>query len=138
MIQAEIKRVSGLTLAGKADSGHWVIMDTSTNAGGHNAASSPMELVLMALGGCMSMDILSILEKKRIKVEDFKVQLQGFRAEEHPMVYQEINIRFILTGNEITAEAVERAIELSETKYCSVSAMLRHGTRIKVEYEIIN
>lgn len=137
VIQAQVRRVDGLTLAAKADSGHWITMDTSQVAGGHNAAAGPMELVLMALGGCMAMDVLSILTKKRVVLSDFVVHLQGQRAEEHPMVYQQILIKLLFYGKGIEKEAVERAIELSETKYCSVSAMLRAAAAIKVEYEIV-
>ncbi|MBN2355842.1 OsmC family protein [candidate division KSB1 bacterium] len=136
-MNAEIKWVDGLTLLGKADSGHWITMDASESLGGSDAAARPMELFLLALGGCTGMDVLSILTKKRVQLDDFKIQLQAQRADEHPKVFKEIIIKFLFYGKDISRQAVERSIELSETKYCSASAMLRAGADIKVEYEII-
>jgi putative redox protein len=136
-MKAMIKRIQGLSLAAKADSGHWTPMDTGVASGGANAASSPMELVLMALGGCTSMDVLSILEKKRVALTDYKVELEAVRATEHPMVFTSIMVKFLFYGRNIPKEAVERAIALSEEKYCSVSAMLKKSVPIKIEYEII-
>lgn len=136
-MKAIIKSIHGLSLVGKADSGHWVPMDTSSATGGNGAASSPMELVLLALGGCTSLDVLSILAKKRVVLDDYEVHLQAERAEDHPKVFTAIVIKFIFYGKNIPKEAVERAIELSDTKYCSVSAMLKAATKISVEYEII-
>jgi len=136
-MKAMIRRIQGLSLAARADSGHWIAMDTSPASGGEGAAASPMEMVLMALGGCTSMDVLSILEKKRVKLADYKVELAAERASVHPMVFTSIKVKFLLYGQDISREAVERAISLSEEKYCSVSAMLKKSVPISVEYEII-
>ncbi|HOT97894.1 MAG TPA: OsmC family protein [bacterium] len=135
-MQAIIKRIAGLSLAGKADSDHWVSMDTSLAGGGNEAGASPMELVLIALGGCTSMDVLSILAKKRVTLQEYECQVEAERAEEHPRIFTRIHIRFIFYGDNIPVEAVERAIALSNEKYCSVSAMLRKAAEVRVEYDI--
>jgi putative redox protein len=135
-MKGEIRQVNGLTLVGKADSGHWITMDAAEQLGGANAAARPLELFLIGLGGCMSMDVISILQKKRIKLDDFQCTLETDQAEQHPKVFIRVRIKFILYGDNIPKEAVERSIELSETKYCSASAMLRKSTEIEIGYEI--
>ncbi len=134
-IKAMVQRVTGLTLAGKARSGHWVVMDTSTDVGGNAGAPSPMELVLMALGGCTSMDVLSMLVKMGQPVEDYRVELEGERSDEHPKVYTRIRLVHVVKGK-VDPERLAHAIELSETKYCSVSAMLKKAVPIETSYRI--
>jgi putative redox protein len=95
-----------------------------------------LELILMGLGGCTSMDVLSILQKKRVHLDDYEVQLEAERAQDHPKVFTVIKLRFVFYGKNIPKEAVKRAIELSETKYCSASAMLSKTAKMVVEYEI--
>lgn len=135
-MKAVIKQVKNLALAAKADSNHWVMMDAGESVGGTDAGARPLELVLMGLGGCTSMDVLTILQKKRIVVDDYEVHLEADRAEEHPKVFTAIRIKFFFYGKDIPAEAVKRAIELSETKYCSASAMLSQVANISIEFEI--
>ena len=135
-MKAYIKRISVMGLAGKADSNHWVCMDADPSAGGENAGARPLELLLLGLGGCTSMDVLAILAKKRVHLDDYECHLEAERAEEHPKVFTRIRIRFVFYGDAIPAEAVERAIQLSEEKYCSASAMLRKSAQVTVEYEI--
>ena len=90
----------------------------------------------MGLGGCTSMDVISILQKKRIKLDGYECILEATRAEEHPKVFTEITVKFIFYGSNIPREAVERAIELSKSRYCSVAAMLSKSAAIRFEYEI--
>jgi putative redox protein len=135
-MKAEIKLLKGLALAGKADSGHWVPMDTSEAIGGHAAGATPLELFLMGLGGCTSMDVLSILNKKRIVLDDYECHVEAERRDEHPRVFTKVKINFIFWGKNIPEEAVKRAIELSETTYCSASAMLKKAVDIETSYEI--
>ncbi len=135
-MKAEIKQLKGLALAGKADSGHWVSMDTTEDNGGHNAGSTPMELFLMGLGGCTSMDVLSILKKKRVVLDDFECHVEAERRDEHPRIFTKVKIHFIFWGQDIPEEAVKRAIELSETTYCSASAMLKKATEVETSFEI--
>ena len=135
-MQVEIKQLDGLSLAGKADSGHWVAMDGPKVLGGHGAATSPIELFLMGLGGCTSMDVISILKKKRVKLDSYECVLDADRAEEHPKVFTRVKITFKFWGRDIQAKDVERAIELSESTYCSASAMLKKAVDIEIDYEI--
>lgn len=135
-MKATLKRYGTIGLLGKADSGHWVPMDTSPKVGGFAGATGPLELVLIGLGGCTSMDVLSILTKKRVKLDDYEVELEADRAEEHPKTFQNIRVKFIFFGDEIKEKDVARAIELSEEKYCAVAAMLRDHTTIQTSFEI--
>lgn len=118
-------------------SGHRLVIDAAPKAGGKNHGPSPMELVLVALAGCTAMDVVDILKKKRQQVTGLEVRVEGTRAEDHPKVYTDIEIIYIVRGKNISSQAVERAIHLSETKYCSVGAMLGKTAEIKTQYEIV-
>jgi putative redox protein len=99
---------------------------------------SPMELILVGLGGCTGIDIVDILEKKRQNLKALKVKVRGKKAEGFPKIYKEIEITYLIWGEGIEPKAVERAIQLSEEKYCSVSAMLRSTVEIRSTYHIYN
>ena len=135
-LKVELKQIRGLALAGKGDSGHWVPVDSAEDFGGYASASRPLELFLMGLGGCTSMDILSILKKKRVELDHYECHIEADRANEHPKIFTDVRIKFIFYGKDISKEAVERAIELSDQKYCSATAMLRKAVDIKIDYEI--
>jgi len=135
-INAVVKQVHGVTLAAKSDSKHWVIMDGSEAFGGSSAGSSPKELLLFALGGCTANDVIPILRKKRVPLAGLEIKLTGDVREEHPRVYTDIHIEYIIYGDNINPADVERAIELSTTKYCSVSAMLSASVRLTHSYRI--
>lgn len=114
-----------------AGSGHTVLADGESEAG-----QSPMELVLSALVGCTGADVISILTKKRQAVTSMAVRVHGQRREAHPRCYTRLELTFVVTGRHVDPEAVQRAIELSETKYCSVSAMLKPAVELVIGYEI--
>ena len=133
---AVVRQVNGITLAGRADSKHWVVMDGPPDFGGSEAASSPKELVLIALGGCTLSDVVSIMRKKRAVVTDIEVRITAEQSDEHPKVYTKIHLEFVVRGADVRLEDVARAIELSETKYCPVSAMLRPAVAITSSYRI--
>jgi putative redox protein len=135
-MNALIKSVEGLTLAAKAGSGHWLVMDTDAEVGGMDGASKPLELVLMGLGGCTGMDVLSILKKMRVAVDRFEMALEADRAEEHPKVFTKIRVEYRLYGDGIDPLKVEKAIDLSRSTYCSVSAMLSKSVPIEFVYRI--
>lgn len=97
---------------------------------------SPMELLLIGVAGCTGMDIVSILEKQRQKMLGFKLLVRGKRANEFPKVYTEIDVVYLLVGEQLDPTAVERAIQLSEEKYCSASAMMRPTAKIRSYYRI--
>lgn len=134
--KAVVRQIQGMTFAAKADSNHWVMMDGPETLGGSNAGARPKELLLMALGGCTGSDVTAILKKKRIPLEGFEIHLNASTQEEHPQVYTSIHVEYLFFGENIPAADVERAIELSTTKYCSVSAMLKASVKLTHSYRI--
>ena len=98
---------------------------------------SPMEMLLLGVAGCTGMDIVSILKKKRQDLKDFKVEVRGFRRDTYPMIYTEIQVTYLLWGEDIDPAAVERAIRLSEDKYCSASAMMKAAAEFSSSYKIL-
>jgi len=119
---------------GISPSGHALTLDTD-----HNRASAPtpMELLLIALGSCTAVDVIGILQKKREAVTDYRVEVRGERRDDHPRSYKRMQVRHIVRGKNISEKSVAQAIELSETKYCSVAATLRPTAEIVYNYEII-
>ena len=113
--------------------GHAVPLDID---GQRSDASSPMELLLIALGGCTGADVISILKKKREKVSDYRIEVRGERRAEYPKSFRRMEVRHILHGRGISEAAVKQAIELSSTKYCGVAATLRPTVEIVESYEI--
>lgn len=134
--KAVVKHIKGVTFMGKADSNHWVSMDGPEEFGGSNAGTRPKELLLLALGGCTGSDVAVILKKKKINVDGFDIFLTAEVQETHPQVYTKINLEYVFYGSEIPKEAVERAIELSQKTYCSVTAMLQKSIEITHSYRI--
>lgn len=132
-MQANVKWVEGDTFIGKSDSGHNVVFDT----GSGGAAPSPMEMVLMSVGCCSSVDVVSILKKSRQDVTAARVELSGERAETAPRVFKKINLHFVVTGNDVSEKHVERAVKLSAEKYCSVALMLEASVEITHSFEVL-
>jgi len=122
---------SDLAFEGRANSNIPVMMDGRSKVG-----VSPVEMVLLGLAGCAGGDVIDILQKKRQQVTGLEVQVTGRRAEEHPRKYTAIEVNYVVTGHAIDPNAVARAIELSETTYCSVSATVRGVASITSRYEI--
>lgn len=114
-------------------SGHAQVLETDS---GRASAATPMELLLIALGGCTAVDVVSILEKKRERVTSYRVEVRGERREEHPRAFTRIEVRHVVRGRGLSEKAVARAVELSETKYCSVAATLRPAVEIVTTFEI--
>jgi putative redox protein len=133
---AVVRQLKGLTFAAKSDSNHWVMMDATEEFGGENAGSRPKELILMALGGCTGSDVVSILAKKRVVLDSLQLNLSANTRDQHPQIFTDIHVEYVFRGNGIAAEDVERAIELSTTKYCSVSAMLQPTVKLTHSYRI--
>ncbi|MGA7160329.1 MAG: OsmC family protein [Bacteroidota bacterium] len=134
--EAIIRHVQNLTFIGKAGSNHWTTMDSS-HGESSAAATSPMELILLALGGCTGSDVAIILEKKRARVSKFEMKITGERAAEDPKVYTSIHITYIFEGFNLREKDIVHAIELSMTKYCSVSAMLKKSVALTYSYSIV-
>jgi len=135
--KAFIKQVQGITFVGKTDSNNWITMDGPENFGGSNAGIRPKELLMLSLGGCSGSDVASILSKKKIKLDNFEMNITADSAEEHPQVFTKMHIEYVFYGKGIQAKDVERAIELSLTKYCSVTAMLQKAMPIEHSYRIV-
>ena len=135
MMVAKIKWLESQKFVGESGTGHSVVMDSIDS----NKGVSPMEMLLLGVGGCTSIDVLSILKKSKQDVIDFEVRVEAEREEKHPRVFQEVNIHYIIKGRKINESQVERAIELSTEKYCGASITLgRSGTKMKYTHEIVN
>ena len=115
-------------------SGHAQVIDFK---GDRSAATSPLELLLIAVGGCTGADVISILNKKREHVTSYRIEVHGDRREEHPKSFRRMEVKHILHGKGISKDSVERAISLSTEKYCSVAATLRPTAEIVTSYEIV-
>ena len=134
-MKAKVVWKGKMAFEGSVVSGFHLPLDTSVESGGEDKGFRPMELVLVGLAGCTAMDVISILAKKRQDVTDFEVRVvEAERATEHPKVYTRIVLEYVVTGHQIDKTAVERAVELSETKYCSVGGML--GKVAKIENRV--
>ncbi len=136
-MDAKVVWKSGLGFDGTADSGFTLPLGGYNEIGSENAGFRPVELLAIGLAGCTAMDVISILEKKCLQVNAFEVSVHAIRAEEHPKVFTQAEIFFHITGKNIDSKSVERAIELSSTKYCPASAMLGKAFPITTRYEII-
>jgi putative redox protein len=119
---------------GRTPSGHSVLLDTDHT---RHSAPTPMELLLVALGSCSGVDVVSILKKKRQEVSAYRVEVRGERRDEHPRSYKQMAVHHIVTGRNISEQSVAQAIQLSEEKYCSVAATLRPTAEIVSSFEII-
>jgi putative redox protein len=125
-----------LLLEAENDTGNTITLDSSVSVGGKNRGARPLQLMLISLAGCTSMDVLSILQKKREPVQDFQVTVTAQQAETHPKVFTSMHIEYIITGD-VSEKAVQRAIDLSENTYCPAQAMLRPAATITSSYRII-
>ena len=133
MITAKTIWADGERFIGQASSGHAIVVDASTE----KTASSPIELVLIALCGCTASDVVGILRKKREPFTSLEVHAQGERATGYPSVYTEIKLTYRV-GGKVSRKSVEDAVKLSKEKYCSVSAMLEKTAKITVEIEYVD
>ncbi len=136
-IHAEVHQTEGLTFLARGTSNHWVVLDASSTAGGHGAGSNPMELLLMALGGCTAMDVVSILSKMQENYTGFRVELSGDRAESYPRRFVKVFVDYFLTSESVVTENLVKAIQLSAEKYCSVGGTLAPGVAMVHRYHIL-
>jgi putative redox protein len=118
--------------------GHGVVMDTPPESKGEATGARPIELLLYALGGCTAVDVVSVLEKKRLDVRGLEVIVTGTqRLDDFPHFYETIGIHYVVTGVGVPTEAVARAIELSETKYCSVKGVFGPQVTVKTSFSVV-
>ena len=128
---------SGMSFVAETGSGHMIVMDGAPEGGGRNLAPRPMETVLAGTAGCTAYDVVLILRRGRQAVTGCQVKVTSTRAETDPKVFTKINMHFTVTGSDISAAAVERAIQMSHEKYCSASIMLGKTADITTSFEIV-
>lgn len=132
---AKVSWVDGALFVAEAGSGHTFTMDGSAEVGGRNLGARPMEVMLIGMGGCTAIDVVSMLKKQRQDIRGVEVSLVGERASEHPMVYTDVKLVYTVRGRNLNKALVERAVSLSDEKYCSATAMFKKSA--KVTHEIV-
>jgi putative redox protein len=135
-MQTKVTWNSRMSFTGSSTSGFKVPLGTDPSVGGDNDGFRPMELIAIGLAGCTAMDTISILLKKRQDITAFEVVVHAIRAEEHPKVFTKISLEYLIEGHQVDPRAVERAIDLSATKYCPAQAMLEKAVQIEHNYSI--
>lgn len=132
-LKATVDWQEKVNFIGTAPSGHQLAIDPEKQLG-----ASPMELILLGLGGCASYDVVSILKKSRQDITDVRCELSANRADTVPAVYTEIHLHFVVSGHDVGEKQVEKAVQLSAEKYCSASKMLSAGgVEITHDFEIV-
>ena len=135
-MKANIVQLRGISFAGKADSNHWVAMDGPADFKGSDAGARPKELILIGLGGCTGSDVASILSKMNEKIDRFEVDIDAEVAAEHPKVFTRIHIIYKFWGKDLNQGNIDKAIHLSQDKYCAASAMLKKAVDITHSVEL--
>ncbi|MEX2163014.1 MAG: OsmC family protein [Sulfuricaulis sp.] len=137
-MKATIKWTGDVGFSGTTESGHTILMDGASEAGGRNKGSRPMEVVLIGTGGCTAFDVVHILRKSRQEITDCVAEVEAQRAETDPKVFTHIHIHFIVSGKDLDPKKIQHAIELSAAKYCSASIMLAKTAKITHDFEMID
>jgi len=135
-IAVKVKWIDGLRFVANDDKGHSIVMDVSKEHGGEGSGFGPMQLLLASLGGCTGIDVLEILRKQRQKLEDLEMIVSGERVAEPPRVYDKVHVEYRLKGKDLKEKAVQRAIQLSQDRYCSVGATLKAKAKVSYDYDI--
>jgi len=135
-MKTTVRWVNDMTMVGESASGHAIVMDGPEEAGGNNLGIRPMEMLLLGMGGCTTIDVLSMLKKMREKVRDCRAEITAERADEHPKVFTKIHIHFVIEGTNLDEKKVAKAIGLSADKYCSASIMLGKTAVVTHDFEI--
>ncbi len=136
-MKATVSFCGGMRFVGQADSGHAVVMDAAAANGGVDSGARPSELLLIGLAGCTGMDVISILRKKRQPVTGLEVVVRADPAPNHPKRFTAMTVEYRVSGAGVDPEAVRRAIELSETTYCSVGLTLKIPVTITSSFTIV-
>lgn len=137
-MDAKVTWSSGLSFTGTADSGYMIALDGSKSVDGQEAGFLPMELFAIGLAGCTAMDVISILAKMRQEVTNFEVKVHADRKNEHPKIFTEIMIEYIVTGVNLDPELVKKAVRLSEERYCPAQAILSKSAQINHKITLID
>lgn len=136
-MQARVKWLDNMSFVGESGSGHSIVMDASPDVGGRDLGVRPMEMLLLGLGGCASIDVVMILQRSRQNIKDCTVQISAERGDTEPKVFTKIHLHFVVEGNNLSADRVKRAISLSAEKYCSASLMLGKTAEITHDFEVL-
>jgi putative redox protein len=138
MKRATLRLTGAMSLLGTTETSLETAFDTTSEFGGEGSAAAPMDVFLQSVAACSSMDVVSIIRKKRRTITDFRIEIEGERAEEHPKVYTHIAVKYILTSPDATEADLTRAVELSQDQYCSAFAMVkRSGCTVAWSCEIV-
>lgn len=133
MTEVEVRQVAGSSFLARGPSNHWVPIDAPVDEQGQDAGARPMELLLMALGGCTGIDVVLMLKKIRVPIDDLQIKLSGERAEEPPRSFTAIKISYHFWGNDLPLAKLQRAVEMSQEKYCSVAHTITQAANISSE-----
>ena len=136
-MKVTVKWKEGMNFEATGNSHHVISMDAAEEVGGKNLGPRPMELLLFGLGGCTGMDVISILRKMRKEVESFEMEIDADRSEDHPKVFTHIRVKYLLKGKNLEERDVEKAVNLSKDRYCSVGAMLNQVARVEHLFTIL-
>ena len=128
--------VDGMLMVGKSHSGHSITMDGPIEIGGENLGVRPMEMLLLGVAGCTMIDVVTTLQKMRQDLSHCETKISAERANEHPKVFTDIHIKFIVKGKDLDSKKVDKAISLSAEKYCSASIMLGKTANITHDFEV--
>jgi len=134
---AKITWVDGALLVAEGGSGHTFTMDGAPDIGGRNLATRPMEVVLMGMGGCTAMDVVSMLKKQRQDIEGIEISLVAERADDHPKVFTSVKVVYTVRGRKLNRSLIERAVSLSDEKYCSATAMIKKSASVTHEVVLV-
>ncbi len=136
-MKARVKWLDNMSFVGESGSGHSVVMDGAPDSGGRNLAARPMEMVLIGMGGCTAFDVVMILQKARQPIKDCIVEISAERADDIPKVFTKIHVHYIIKGTGLSEKQVEKAVNLTAEKYCSVSIMLAATAQVTHDFEIV-
>ncbi|SFV77711.1 OsmC/Ohr family protein [hydrothermal vent metagenome] len=135
-MKTTVRWIDGMMMVGESPSGHAIVMDGPEDLGGKNLGIRPMEMLLLGLGGCTTIDVISTLKKMREEVRDCHVEISAERADDHPKVFTRIHINFVVEGSNLNEKKVSKAVSLSADKYCSASIMLGKTADVTHDFEI--
>ena len=135
-MKTTVRWIDGMMMVGESPSGHAIVMDGPEDLGGKNLGIRPMEMLLLGLGGCTTIDVISTLKKMREEVRDCRAEITAERADDHPKVFTRIHINFVVEGSNLNEKKVSKAVSLSADKYCSASIMLGKTADVTHDFEI--
>ena len=136
-MNATLRWEGGMRFGGTAESGGTLTLDARPEHGGTGQGPSPMETLLLALAGCTGMDVVSVLGKMRAPLAGLEIRVSGDRRDEHPRIFTHVRLEYVFRGGDLKPEQAERAVQLSQDKYCSVSAMVRASAELTYTWRII-